>query len=115
MVLNIPKQKDLKVIPKDTIVDAVVIDLEETTWKDLTKDATKAKNLKNPDGCVLIVRYDAQGFIRNDTFPFELGQTTSTSRFGRYCEKYGDFTIGQKIKVQFDEEGKSEIVLPKLK
>lgn len=110
--LNIPKLQDLKVIPKDETLDAVVIDLDVQTWEQLTKDNEKKKNLRDPDGKVLIVKYDAAGFIRSDNFPFT-ENPTNTSRYGRFIEKYGDFKVGQKIKVLFDEDGKSDILLPK--
>jgi len=110
--LNIPKKKDLKVIPKDEVVTAVVINLESKTWFEFTKDETKKLNLKNPDGKLLVVKYDCNGFIRSDIFPYS-ENTTDSSKYGKYIEKYGDFEIGQKVKVYFDSEGKSDISLPK--
>ena len=110
--LNIPKEKDLKVIPKDKTLDGVVLELEVKTWDELTKDDTKRKNLKNPDGKVLRVLYEVAGFKRNESYPFTDNPTT-TSRYGRYIVKYGDFTIGQVIKVQFDGEGDSSVIIAK--
>ena len=110
--LNIPKEKDLKVIPKDKTLDGVVLALEVKTWNELTKDDDKRKKLKNPDGKVLRVLYEVSGFKRNESFPFTDNPTTS-SRYGRYIVKYGDYTIGQVIKVQFDGEGDSLIILAK--
>lgn len=110
--INIPKAKDLKVIPKDETLDAIVVDLEVKTWSELTKDPEKRKNLREPEGTVLIVKYDAAGFIRTDNFPFTENPTT-TSRYGKYIEKYGEFEVGQKVKVLFDEDGRSDILLPK--
>jgi len=110
--LNIPKQTDLKVIPKDATVDAVVVDLEVRTWIEITKDEEKKKNLRDPEGKVLCLKYDAAGFLRNEIFPFS-ENPTNTSRYGRYITKYGDFELKQTIKVLFDDEGKSNIILGK--
>lgn len=110
--LNIPKQEDLRVIPKDETLDAVVLELEVKTWYELTKDETKKKNLKDPEGKVLKMLYEAKGFKRFESFPFTENPTTA-SRYGRYIVKYGDFAVGQKIKAQFDSEGNSSIILAK--
>ena len=117
--IGLPKFRDLKVIPKDETVEAVIIDLVLKTWQDITKDEEKKKKLKNPEDQVLIVKYDAGGFIRNETFPLSDNPTTS-SRYGRFCLKYnpdGDSEwepyIGMQIKVLFDDEGQSSILLKK--
>ncbi len=110
--LNIPKKDDLKVIPKDEILEAIVLELEVKTWYELTKDETKKKNLKTPDGKVLKMLYEADGFKRYESFPFTEKPTTA-SRYGRFIVKYGDFAVGQKVKAQFDDEGKSSIILAK--
>lgn len=110
--LNIPKQEDLKVIPKDETLSAIVLELEVKTWTDITKDELKKSKLKDPQGKVLIMSYEAAGFKRGAIFPFTDNPTTS-SRYGRYIVKYGDFKVGQEIKVQFDAEGDSEVILAK--
>lgn len=110
--LDIPKKEDLKVIPKDEILQGVVLELDVKTWYELTKDETKKKNLKDPDGKVLKVFYEVDGFKRNESFPFTDNPTT-TSRYGRFIVKYGNFAVGQTIKVQFDDEGKSTIIIAK--
>lgn len=117
--LDLPKQKDLKVIPKDETLDAIVIDITETNWFELTKNEEKRLNLKNPKGKVLIIKYDAKGFIRSDNIPLNDSPTTQ-SRYGRFITKYNlnndpEFIpyVGMQIKVLFDEKGNSEIILSK--
>lgn len=110
--LNIPKQIDLKAIPKDDIIEGIIINLEVKTWNDITKDETKRKNLKNPDGKVLFVKYEVDELIRENKFPFTEKPTTN-SKYGRFIIKYGDFAIGQKIKIQFDSDGYTEIIVAK--
>ncbi len=110
--LNIPKEKDLKVIPKDKTLDGVVLELDVKTWNELTKDENKRKTLKNPDGEVLRVLYEVEGFKRTESFPFTSNPTTS-SRYGRYIVKYGDFAVGQVIKIQFDGTGDSSVIIAK--
>jgi len=118
-LLDLPKAKDLKAIPKDTILEGVIIDLEIKTWLELTKNEEKKKNLKNPDGKVLCIKYEVVGLLRNETIPISDNPTTN-SRYGRFILKYNidddkNFmpTVGMKIKVMFDSEGKSEIILKK--
>ncbi len=114
-IKNIPKKEDLMVIPKDETLEATIVDLEVKTWLDITQDQTKRTNLRDPEGTVLVVKYDAAGLIRQDIFPFSKNPTT-TSRYGRFIEKYGDFKISQTIKVQFNEDGNSDIIIsPKKK
>lgn len=108
--LKIPTEKDLRAIPQDETVKAIVIDIQPSTWEEITIDEEKKKKLKNPTGNVLRVKYEANGFIREDIFPYTENPTT-TSKYGRYIEKYGDFALAQEVKVFFDEEGHSEIIL----
>lgn len=117
--LNIPTQKDLIKIPKDESANAVIIELKIKTWSEITKDETKKKNLTDPNGKVLEIKYDAAGIIRHDIFPIPERITTS-SRYGRFCIKYNidnydGFrpSIGMKIKVFFDGDGRSSILIAK--
>ena len=117
--LNLPGTQDLKAIPKDETIDAIVIELEIKTWKEITQNEDKRKNLRNPDGQVLLVKYDADGLIRQDIFPFSEKPTTN-SRYGRFLLKYAadnnsNFKpyVGMKIKVLFDEAGNSDIIIKK--
>ena len=68
--LDIPKKGDLKAIPRDEIIDGAIIDLKVKTWGEITKNEEKKKSLKDPDGKVLLVKYEVNGLLRNDIFPF---------------------------------------------
>lgn len=109
--LNLPTKENLRQVPKDEIVDATVINLEVKTWRDFIS-ADKLEKFDNPDEKLIFVKYDYNGFIREEKFAYHETPTT-TSRLGRYLVKYDKFEIGSQIKVQFDEEGKSNIVLAK--
>lgn len=116
---NLPTRKDLKVIPKDETKDAVIVDLEISTWGEITKDEEKKKKLKNPDDKVLLIKYDVDGLIRRDMLPIRDNPTTS-SKYGRFIVKYDtennpEFKpiVGMKVKVLFDADGNSDILLAK--
>lgn len=117
--LDIPSQKDLIEIPKDETSDATIVDLTLKTWAEITKDEEKKKKLQDPNGKVLEIKYDAKGFIRQDVFPIP-EKVTTASKYGRFLIKYNtanepDFkpTIGMQIKVLFDGEGKTNIIIAK--
>ena len=117
--LNIPTQKEVIEVPKDETANAIIVDLQIKTWLEITKDETKKKNLKDPNGRVLEIKYDANGIIRHDIFPIP-EKVTTASRYGRYLIKYNiendlDFkpSIGDKIKVFFDGESRSNILIAK--
>lgn len=116
---RLPKQKDLKKVPKDETVDAIIVDLQIKTWEEITKDETKRKNLQTPKGELLEITYDAQGFIRRETFPLNKILTTN-SKYGKFCEKYNkdddenfEPKVGMQIKVLFDSKGSSNILIAK--
>jgi len=115
--MELPKAKDIKQIPKDETSKAIIVDLELTTWKAITKDEVKKKTAS--DDPVLKIIYDANGFIRNDVFGLP-AILTNASKYGRFVEKYNvddnpDFEpkVGMEIKVLFDSEGKSNIIIAK--
>ena len=83
--ITLPKQKDVKQIPKDESSEAIIVNLELTTWKELTTDVEKKKTASEDE--VLKITYDAKGFIRNDVFGLPK-VLTNASKYGRFLEKY---------------------------
>jgi len=108
---KLPTKNDVREVPKNDVIEAIVIDIQVKTWKELiSKD--KIDKFDNPEEEQIIVKYDAKGFIREEKFKNEANPTT-TSKTGRYLVRYEEFKIGQKVKVDFDNEGKSTILLAK--
>lgn len=108
---QLPTIKDVREVPKNDVVDAAVIDIKVKTWRDIIS-AEKIDKFDNPDEEQIIVKYEAAGFIREEKFRNDKNPTT-TSRTGRYLVRYSEFKIGQIIKVDFDNDGKSSILLAK--
>lgn len=111
MANNLPTKNDVREVPRNDVVDATVIDIQVKTWRDIiSKD--KIDKFDNPEEEQIIVKYDAQGFVREEKFRNDTNPTT-TSKTGRYLVRYDEFKVGQTIKVDFDNEGKSSILLAK--
>ena len=115
--LELPQAKDLNQIPKDETSKAIIIDLVLTTWKEMTQDPVKKATAS--DEPVLKIIYEAKGFKRNQAFGLP-AFLTNASKYGRFIEKYNvkedpEFqpTVGMVIKVFFDGEGKSNIIIAK--
>jgi len=115
--MELPKAKDIKQIPKDVTAKAIIIDLELTTWKDLTKDEERKKTASEKPA--LKITYDASGFIRHDVFGLP-DTLTNASNYGRFVEKYNidedpefEPKVGMEIKVLFDSDGNSDIIIAK--
>ena len=113
--IKLPQAKDIKKIPKDETSEAIIVNLEVTTWKELTVDPEKKKTASEDE--VLKITYDAKGFIRNEAFGLPT-MLTNASKYGRFIEKYNkaddsEFQpfIGMKIKVLFIGEGKTNILI----
>jgi len=112
--IKLPTTKDIKQI-KAGENDAIIIDLVQTTWKELTKDLSKKPNASEEP--VLKVIYQVHGLTRNEVFGLPEVLTNFT-KYGRFLNKYdtannSDFQpfVGMKIKVDIDSSGKSTIVL----
>ncbi len=110
--IKLPGKEDLREVPKDTKEDGIVIDVSIKSWKEIITDPEKLTRFKNPDALQVIVKYDVKGFIREEKFNYDEKPTT-TSMLGRYIVKYDTPTVGQKIRVDFDEDGHSSIILAK--
>jgi len=109
---KIPEVKDLKELPKDVILPAVIIGVDIKTWREILSPESLAKFDENSvDQPQVIVTYESQGYRRDDKFTY-YEQPSTGSKLGRYMVKYDKFPeIGDEIKVQFDDEGRSNIVI----
>jgi len=109
---KIPEVKDLKELPKDVILPAVIIGVDIKTWREILSPESLAKFDENSiDQPQVIITYECQGYRRDDKFTY-YEQPSTRSKLGRYMVKYDKFPeIGDEIKVQFDDEGRSNIVI----
>jgi len=112
MEYKIPTKDDLKQIPADEVVDAVVIEITIQTWKErLTADKLSKFKEEDHDKPQVFVKYDCSGIIRDDALNYS-EQPTTNSHLGKYMLKYDNFpTVGDKIKVDFDKDSKAKIRL----
>lgn len=100
------KDKVIKV-PKDTILDGVVIDVVKTTWLQIISP-DKINRFENPNDEILVIKYQCKWedkvLTGEDTYkyyenPFE------NSKLGSFLTKYEDLKAGIKIKVVYSGEG----------
>jgi len=111
---KIPSVKDLKELPKDVILPAVVIGVDIKTWREILSPESLDKfDEESRDQAQVIVTYECQGYRRDDKFSY-YEQPSTGSKLGRYMVKYDKFPqVADEIKVQFDDEGRSTIVIKK--
>lgn len=109
-----PTMQDLRKVPTDEIVETTIIEVTLQTWRDKVKDIEKTKfKEEDYDKEIVTVKFDYDGFIRDETYYFSENPTT-TSQLGRYMVKYDKFPeVGDKIKVFFDQDGKTKVVVAK--
>ena len=111
---KIPSVKDLKEIPRDVILPAVVLGVDIKTWREiLPEESLKKFDEDSRDQPQVVVTYECEGYRRDDKFSYY--ETPSTgSKLGRYMVKYDKFPqVADTIKVQFDDEGRSTIIIKK--
>ena len=110
--VKLPTKADVKTLPKNQTLDAVIIDVEIKTWREIIADNTKLLKFENPDQQMIVVKYDVQGIILSETFPYN-ENPSDRSKLGRFLNRYEDIQVGNKILVDFDAESKANILLAK--
>ena len=107
-------------IPKDHILDAVVISIEEGTYKEKVNSPEKWPAEILNENCIKVVyEYDVKGAkVKGDKlFRFRYTDDgkvsyTAFSDMGKYAAKYGGAPkVGQIIKVEANEKGYPDIRL----
>jgi len=103
--------------PKDTILDGVVTEISEvTTWREHLTAQGNEKSIDkfpNPDQEIVHISYETAGedAIRGvDTVAY-YEKPRDRSKLGKLLKKYGDLKEGTPVKIQFDGEGYSSIVV----
>jgi len=109
---TIPSKEDLRKVPANETVEATIVDVDVKSWRELIENPDTLAKFKDPEALQLIVKYDAKGFIREEKF-FYSEKPTTTSKLGRFLLRYDTPEVAKKIMVDFDSEGKSEILLAK--
>jgi len=111
---KIPTMDDLKEIPKDCIQEGIVIDVDIKTWRELLNpEALEKFKEENRDQTQVVITYEVSEIKRDDKLGYYEKPATN-SKLGRYMIKYNKFPqAGDKIKIQFDGEGYTNILLAK--
>lgn len=121
MEYKLPTKNDLRKVPSNKTIESVIVDVKVTDWLELLGsdkliEEQKKGNFENADNqIVVIVKTDSDGFFREEKFYlFKDLAPTDRSKYGRFVERYGEPPqVGMKVSVDFDNEGKSEILLAK--
>lgn len=108
---NLPRLTDVIQLPKDTTEDATVLSVTQETWTQHLNEE-QVKKFKDPDVMQVFVKYETQesGFVGEDSLR-HYEKPTSGTKLGKYLNKYGDFEVGQQIKILWDGNSKPSIML----
>ena len=91
--------------PRDTILDAHVIGLKKTTWREHLQDEEKIRKFKNPDEQIVSITWRTEnGFEGSEQVPF-YEKPSDNTKLGKILKKYGDLRKGTRLKILFDSNG----------
>lgn len=107
---KLPTKDDVKRVPTDKKVKGIVIDVQVKKWSDFIP-ADKLHKFKEPDELNIFVKYESEGFTREDTIKY-FEQPKSTWHLGKFIDKYGDSPkVGMEVVIDWDSKGHSSIVV----
>ena len=116
---NPQKVEMIKKPSPGTIIDGIIIAIQDGTVKDFLKvDSTKFKNTDSP--CINVVvesKLDTRNFKIEQIFTYikSAGDTTlftSDSNLGKYYKSYGKLPeVGDKVKMMSNSEGFFKIMV----
>jgi len=117
---TLPTKDDLRKVPSNETIESAVVNVEVTSWLEilgaekLLEEQQKGNFEQAEKQVVVVVKTDSNGFLRDEKFYFFNDiAPTNRSKYGKYVERYGVPVVGQKVFVDFDNEGKSTILLAK--
>lgn len=118
---KLPTKEELRKVPCNETIESVIVDVKITNWlevlgSDKLLEEQGKNNFENADNqIVIIVKTDSNGFFREEKLFLTKGENpTNRSRYGRFVSRYNEVpTIGMKVSVDFDGDGKSTILLSK--
>lgn len=109
---TLPTQEDVTKLPKDETQQATVLSIIMEDWeKHLTQEQSNKFGDNKKDVQVFIKYETEQGFIGEDNLK-HYDKPTDRTKLGKYLVKYGDFAVGQEIKILWDDKSKPTILLP---
>jgi len=115
MKYELPTKDDLVETPRDTVADAVIINVDIETWtqrglsnESLQKLTQKEIDVEAPQ---CFFTYETGEGFRGDFVAAYYKQPSDRSKLGRILSKYGSAEPGTKIKVHFNDEGRAEVQL----
>lgn len=118
--LELPTKEDLRKVPCNEVVESIIVEVKKTTWLDILGAEKLAEQQKqgkfdNASTQVVVqVKTDSKGFLREENFTYSTDYPpTDRSKYGRFVTRYGVPTVGTKVSVDFDADGKSTILLSK--
>lgn len=101
-------------IPKDVILDGIVVDVLLTTWRELLDNEESIKKFNNPDQQIVNIKFECKHedkiFKGTQNLTYD-SNPSSNSKLGKFLNKYETLEAGTKIKVLYDGEGYPEIKL----
>lgn len=113
---NANKSKELEYLPKDSILDGVIIDIKQGMVKDFVYELTNWKGDQDQTAINLIIEISVDKRIvkveQMFTYKEEDGITVyyQNSNLGKYHKKYGKLPeVGDKVKIITNNDGFGKI------
>lgn len=111
---NIPVRNDVIETPKDQTYDGTITKITVTTWREHLKDRPESLEKfaeKDRDKKIIYIEYTtAAGLLGNQTIRY-YAKPSDRSVLGKFLIKYNQLLIGTPVKVHFDGEGNSSILV----
>lgn len=97
----------VKEVPKDVILDGVLVDVEKTTWANII-EPDKLHKFDNPGDEIIRVKYEYK--FENDVLKGEqtfkyYEKPMCNSNLGLFLLKYDELKVGTKVKIDCSGEG----------
>lgn len=94
-------------VPKDTVLDGVIVDIEKTTWANII-DPEKLSKFDEPNQEILRIKYEYQYegnvLTSNESFKY-YEKPMANSKLGKFLNKYETLKVGVSIKIDIDGNG----------
>lgn len=106
-------KKQVIEVPKDVLLDGIIVDVEKTTWSKIISQE-KLNKFENPFAEIVRIKYEVNyddRILRNDEVYSYYENPMANSKLGMFLNKYEDLKTGIKIKVDYSSEGKPSIRL----
>ena len=106
-------KKQVVQVPKDTILDGIVIDVKKSTWLQIISP-DKIGKFENPNDEILVISYECKfndKILKGEDTVRYYPEPMANSKLGQFLEKYENLKAGVSVKVEYSGDGFPSIKL----